>query len=307
MRIPVACLALSLAPLALVAAGCYDTDGIVNGGLACGANRSCPDGYGCRPSGFCWKDNTDGGAIAGGSDGPPPAGDGPTGKDGPTDVQASCPAPFGPFAGCAASVEPGSTCDPVCQAGCTCDQRCQLSATGFSCRKFPGSTYLADMETCDAANDLCRPGSGCMLEMQDSCGSHCYRYCRQNGDCPVNSRCRDRIMIADKPVSERILMCSPPIEACSPVSGSGAADRCSGGRRGFSCYVFGPSDPNDTTCECAGTLPAGAPCTDVHSCQPGYECAAGRCRRVCMLSLGTACGTAKCVPLFGSTKFGTCQ
>lgn len=86
-------------------------------------------------------------------------------------------------------------------------------------------------------------------------------------------------------------------------------DTCAA-RSGFACYVYGQALPNEATCECAGTLTAGQSCTDLHSCRPGLECAGTplQCRRLCSLQLGvTACGTLKCVSLFGSTKWGTCQ
>lgn len=279
-----------LAPLMPMAAGCYNVDGIKNGGLACASNYVCPDGYGCR-NGRCYKNGTDGGSS--------PSPD--------SDVGGLCPAPFGPIAGCSRSVESGSTCDPVCQTDCACNQRCHLSNTSFACQAVTATSFLAEYQACQTnEGDTCRPGTICLAEAESACGAHCYRFCREDGDCPTGSRCRDAIAIGDASVSSKVLTCSPPITTCNPI-GSADSTRCTDA--GFACYVFGATDPEQTTCECAGTIQAGGKCSQPHTCVPGYECVNSVCRRLCLLqaSSNPACGAGRCVSVFGSTRYGTCQ
>ncbi len=284
-----------LAPLVPMAAGCYNVDKIKNGGLACAPNYVCPDGYGCR-NGRCYENGTDGGSS--------------TGSDGGAGVL--CPAPFGPVAGCLRSVDPGSTCDPVCQTDCSCSERCHLNSAKFTCKGYSGTTYLSDYEACQAgsaATDQCKPGSICLREVDvNACGAHCYRFCRQDSDCPAGSRCNVQITDGKTVISDKVHTCSPPAVVCSPI-GSAEGLKCAA-TPGFACYSFGPSDPDLTTCECAGTIQPGQACNQPHSCTPGYECVGSVCKKLCLLqaaATGVGCGTGKCVSVFGSKRFGTCQ
>ena len=143
---------LGLAAGALAA--CYNTNGLTNGGLVCGANASCPTGYTCQidqgtgSTGHCWKDGTyraDAGAAA-------------------CAVAAAAP-PYGPFASCEYKAIPDSACDPVCQRGCPCYHRCVVNAatnTTFMCEETAQSAtaaFIAPMHSCEADTSRCAPGS----------------------------------------------------------------------------------------------------------------------------------------------------
>ena len=270
------------------AAGCFNLKNVESGGLTCAPHGSCPEGFFCLDN-LCYRDGT-------------------------VCTVASAKAPFGPFATCAppSNPSPGDLCDPVCQNGCRCEQRCQLlgdSSCGYSfgCETPPTGTLLDDLQPCDTSKDLCKPGLRCLPPPPDStgCGPQCYRYCRQDSDCPANSRCALSIDIAGQ---ESIPICTPPAVSCN-ASLQTPAPACVSSLAGSNCYVFSKELPDETMCDCAGTIKAGAACTDLHSCVAGYECVGGKCQKVCLLQTsGLACTAAQtCVPFATSAKYGTCQ
>lgn len=274
-----------LAPLIAVGAGCYNVDKIKNGGLACAPGYVCPDGYGCR-NGRCYENGVDAGASTG--------------------TDSGAPLCFLPVPGCVRSVDTGSTCDPVCQTDCSCSERCHLKDNKFVCKGYSGNTYLTDFQACQTdSGDQCKPGSICLKEAVSACGAHCYRFCRQDSDCPIGSRCDNQISVNGKIVSDKVRTCSPVATTCSPLLASETL-KCPAS--GYSCYAFGPSDPEQTTCDCTGIIPAEQACVLPHSCVPGYECAGSVCKKLCLLQTsGLGCGTGKCVSIFGSKRYGTCQ
>jgi hypothetical protein len=205
-------------------------------------------------------------------------------------------------------------CDPVCQLGCACTQRCQLvsdanSDYSFDCQTPPAGSLLDDFKTCDTKNDLCKPGLLCLTPPKDStgCGNQCYRACRQDSDCPAKSFC---VLSIDLNATQSAPICSPPVVVCNPALTT-AVTGCANSLTGPNCYVFSNNQPDETMCDCAGTLNAGAACQDLHSCVAGYECVGGKCQRLCSLVTGgtVACASGQiCKALHGkSTKYGTCQ
>ena len=258
-----------------LAAGCFNTNNVQSGGLKCAPGGVCPDEFSCRADNLCYRNGTDGGNAC-----TPPA-----------------------------TLPSGDLCDPVCQSGCPANQRCQelLDQFGnysFGCQAPPTGTPLDIFKPCDSSNDLCKPGLLCVEPPLQStgCVSQCYRTCRQNSDCPADSLCVLSIGIG---VQRSISICAPPAVACNPVLQTG----CSSSLTGSTCYVFSKELPDETMCDCTGTLAAGATCTDLHSCVAGYECVAGKCQKVCLLQTGgLACSAGQtCASLNSSTKYGTCQ
>jgi hypothetical protein len=260
-------------------AGCFNTKNVQNGGLKCAPDGVCPDGFSCRSSdNLCYRNGTDGGNAC-----TPPA-----------------------------DLPPGNLCDPVCQSGCPSNQRCQqvldpLGNYSFGCETPPTGTPLDVFKPCDTGNDLCKPGLLCVEPPLGStgCVAQCYRYCRQDSDCPANTLCALSSVIGGQ---QSMPICAPPAVACSPALQT-AAPACSPSLTGSTCYVFSKELPDETMCDCAGTIAAGLACTDLHSCVAGYECAGGKCQKVCLLQTGVlACPVGQtCSSLNASTKYGTCQ
>ena len=218
-------------------------------------------------------------------------------------LDSVCPGQPGP--------SPTDPCDPVCQSGCPANQRCQqvvdpLGNYSLGCETPPTGTPLDVFKPCDTGNDLCKPGLLCVEPPLGStgCVAQCYRYCRQNSDCPANSRCALSIVIGGQP---SMPICAPPAVTCNPALQT-AVLACSPSLTGSTCYVFSKEFPDETMCDCAGTIAAGLACTDMHSCVAGYECTGGKCQKVCLLQAGgLACpGGQTCASLNGSTKYGTC-
>jgi hypothetical protein len=276
-----------------LAAGCFSTGNVQNGGLKCAPDGACPDGFSCRADNLCYRNGNDGGNAC---------------------TLAEAQAPFGPFSSCAppSSASSGGACDPVCQSGCSCTQRCQLlgdqaGSYSFACQTPPTGTSLDSFQPCDTSNDLCQPGLLCLSPPPSStgCVPQCYRYCRQNSDCPTDSLCALSIDISGQ---QSIPICTPPAVVCDPVLQS-AAPACSSSLTGNNCYVFSKEQPDQTMCDCAGTIKSSAACTDLHSCVAGYECVGGKCQKLCLLAPGgLACPVGQtCVSLNSSTKYGTCQ
>ena len=273
------------------AAGCFSTKTVQSGGLQCAPDKTCPDGFFCAEGNLCYRNGTQGVNVCSKSEAQPP---------------------FGPFAGCVSVA--GGPCDPVCQSGCSCAHRCQMardpsSGYSFECQAPPEGTLLDTFQACDPQNDLCKPGHVCLTPPKNSsgCTAQCNRFCRVNGDCPTNSYCVFSIDLGGQRTAS---VCSPPAVLCEPAQTS-AATACGSSPSGSSCYVFSADLPDQTMCDCAGTLPPSAACSELHSCIPGYECVADKCQKTCLLATGgaVACGSGKtCVPLFGtSSKFGVCQ
>jgi len=216
------------------------------------------------------------------------------------------------------NVNTGSTCDPVCQAGCPCNHRCVLDSTNFSdfaCESATptGSTFVQPLGSCTLDSvDPCAPGSLCIPD--DQCASLCYKTCRQNSDCPTNSRCtRTGLLDANSAPVSNVYFCSPPIEDCNPT-GTAA---CLTARANFNCVFLagltGVGNTDATTCDCVSlhTASVGSDCTAVpDSCVPGAACVDGTCRRLCnQKGTGSPCPTSSggCTAIYGSTRYGYCR
>ena len=289
-----------LAGLALAA--CYNTANVVNGGLACGPNDACPDGFQCVKDGLagqpghCWRHGT--------------------GPDAGNQVCAVGVNGFGPFATCSGQQPiPSSTCDPICQAGCPCDRRCTIEPTtlaSFQCETAPPpSTFVEVQDTCTNNANSCEPGSICISD--DICPWQCFRMCRKDVDCPAGSSCS-----AIGPVDIRgaavpnVWLCTPPAESCNPT---GAAE-CAKPRAGFKCVFLagltGVNNTESTVCDCASLhdkRPGGSCSTQPpDDCQPGNVCVDGTCRQVCDLTVASSCSTGtRCNAIYGSTRYGYCR
>jgi hypothetical protein len=292
--------------------GCYNTLNVKNGGLECGPNDSCPDGFACRKDipnagelGHCWKDGT----------GPADAGSGNADTT-PSKTDTANPGAC-PFAGCN-SLQPtaSSTCDPVCQSECPCGRRCVLDIStyaSFLCEATAPSTVLSPvLGPCDGTSTLdCAAGSVCIAD--DICPWLCFKTCRQDKDCPANSRC-SVLTTLDKngqPVSN-VFLCTPPTEGCNPT---GSAS-CSAARTDFNCVFLagltGVATSDSTVCDCR-TLhnkKPGAVCSMLpDDCQPGAVCVDGTCRQICDKNAsGSACPSGGgCNTIYGSARYGYCR
>jgi hypothetical protein len=315
-----------LALASLVAfAGCYNTNGVKNGGLVCGANDACPEGFECQhegqpnQGGHCYRKGT----------GPTDAAVSTTDTGHPADSAggAGClvstyPS-LGPFttSGCDPKnpyLYPQSSCDPVCQTGCPCNQRCILDVStnnSFLCEgsSAAGMTLIAPLAACSAPNKgSCAAGSVCVDDIV--CPSLCYKTCRGDADCSSNARCTAvGIGSAGQSVLENLFLCSPPVESCNPT---GSAS-CASPKTGFACVFLagmtGVASSDSTVCDCAslhdkkvGERCSSAPRPD--DCQPGAVCINGTCRTVCSLATTTSgCSSGKCNAVYGSKQYGYCQ
>jgi hypothetical protein len=294
-----------LASLSL--AGCYNTLNVKNGGLACGTNDSCPDGFVClkdSQGGHCWKSGTgpDANSLA--------------------CTPANASPPFGPFATCSPNQPIGtSTCDPVCQAGCPCDRRCVLDVStyaSFLCEATaPSSSSFSPVQgPCNGTSTQdCSPGSVCIAD--DVCPWLCFKTCRKDLDCPSNSHCSVIVMLdKNSQAVPNVSLCTPPTEACSPV---GSAS-CSTARTDFNCVFLagltGAVNTDSTVCDCK-TLhdkKMGAACVTLpDDCQPGAVCVdlggTLTCRQICdrKASVSACPSGSTCTAIYGSTQYGYCK
>ncbi len=279
-------LAALLAPVSI--STCYNPN-IEEGAFLCGNDGSCPDGFRCVDM-RCFKS------------GSPGDGGGP---DSGTDARQCSPAT-------------GTTgCDPVCQTGCQSSEQCTHNGSDNLCRaaSTPGEALYA---SCDSLQDRCRAGLVCLPEFTENCGSHCYRFCREDVDCGENSRCVGQV--SDEAMRSLYKTCSPRGGNCNPT---GSSPRCTDNAPAdrqfpdFACYIVSPEYPDETVCECAGTIAKGEVCERTYECAPGNECIPintdVRCRRLCTPPLSplppVACDLGEiCVPFPRTNrKVGYCR
>jgi hypothetical protein len=293
----------------LVGLGCYNTLKVENGGLVCGRNEACPDGFVCynggQPGqqGHCYRKGTE--PVDGSVNGA---------------VCAVGVPPFGPFASCSATVAyADSECDPVCQSGCQCNHRCVIDTQtygSFMCEASAatGASFVQPMGGCDAPlSASCAPGSLCVADRV--CPALCYKTCRADNDCPSGTFCSASGIVDRSGDSVPDLrLCTPPTESCDPT---GAA-ACATPRAGFSCVflagMLGVATTDKTVCDCA-TLHSkrvGESCSTLpfpDDCQPGAVCVNGTCRSICSLrGSSTSCPNGGgCTALYGSSQYGYCR
>lgn len=281
---------------------CYKPN-IKDGGLKCnldaGTAKICPEGYTCNPSDhLCVKHPGDGGvdksdADGGGVDVPPPP---------CYDARPNC--------------TPGSgTCDPYCQTGCGCHEKCSINTMEtFTCHEVDPTGTPALYEPCNilsqglpAQTDNCAPGQVCIA---DNCARHCFRFCRDDNDCP-NAGCDREVVDGGQKVCD-----VPFMDGCVPLSGS-ANTGCPGSATGtVSCYISA-THPDKTLCDCpAGSGGSNAPCKHSRDCVRGLACVdrrdgyPPRCLQVCDRNATTglaACNgvPAACHPYFGNPMGST--
>jgi hypothetical protein len=304
----------------LAVVGCFNTNGIQNGGLVCGSNGECPDGFVCiSPTegryGHCWRKGTD--PDAGGGS-PDTFSSGADSGAGAICSLANAKEPFGPFAKCSDSAtNENSTCDPVCQSGCPCDRRCVLNDTfsAFVCEATSvpsGTDFIRPADICSETNSkLCGPGTVCISD--SVCPWTCTKLCRQHMDCPSNSRCTvlGMVDLKSQPIQD-ILLCSPPIEVCNPTGTATCGTLRSNLNCVFLAGLTGEKDSDATICDCV-TLHdkrVGSKCSELpDDCQPGAVCIEGNCRPICSkISAGSACpGSSTCTSIYGSSQYGYCR
>lgn len=302
--------------------GCYNTLNVKNGGLVCGPNDQCPDGFTCvkdGPSGqpgHCWKEGTGPDASSGTADATAPK---PDAVNPLACTVANATPPFGPFSTCSPQdrVIGNSTCDPVCQAGCPCDRRCVLDPdtyASFLCEDTAQAptSFIPVQGTCDSPNAAsCVPGSVCIAD--DVCPWLCFKTCRKDVDCPKDSRC-SVLTLVDKnnQALQDLNLCAPPIDNCNPTGSA----TCSAARAGFACFFLagltGVATTDATICDCQTThdKSLGAECqTKPDDCQAGTVCVDGTCRQICdRRSSAAACTSGgSCNPIYGSTVYGYCR
>ena len=158
----------------------------------------------------------------------------------------------------------------------------------------------------------------CLPEFTENCGSHCYRFCREDADCGANSRCVGEV--SDETGKALYRTCSPRGGNCNPT---GTNPRCGDNAPAdrtfpaFACYIVSPDNADETVCECAGTIAEGQRCERTYECAPGNECIPigqdVKCRRLCTPPLSTlpmvACPTGQLCIAFprGGGKVGYCR
>jgi hypothetical protein len=296
-------------------AGCYNTQKVQNGGLVCGQNDSCPDGFTCVKNGLatqpghCWKNGT----------GPDASGAVPKTDVAPPAACTVASGKFGPFASCVPELPgTGSTCDPVCQSGCPCERRCVLNQdtwAGFDCETrppVPASFVPIQGDCTDPRAADCEPGSICIADQL--CPWLCYRACRNDTDCPTDSRCSVNTLldVNMKPVPG-VFLCTPPIE----TSNTTGAAACARPRDGFSCFFLAGQTgvaSESTICDCK-TLHnkrLGEACgIEPDDCAAGLICIDRTCRQLCerqSSGSGSTCPSGSgCNPVYGSARYGYCR
>jgi hypothetical protein len=286
--------ALSIRAISLVTPlwllSCYNPK-IEEGAFLCDSDGSCPAGFRCIDM-RCFKSGSPG--DGGSTD---------TGNDART-----CSPPSGPT----------GDCDPVCQTGCQTGQQCSNAGISNMCRaaSVPGEALYA---ACDSLRDTCRAGLVCLPEfIPEKCGSHCYRFCREHSDCGEGSRCVGDV--SDETGKRLYKTCSPRGNNCNPT---GTTPRCPDNQQqadrrfpAFACYMVSPDFPDESVCECAGTIPEGQPCERTYECAPGSECIPinqdVRCRRLCTPPLSplppAACPIGQtCIPFPETRRVGFCR
>ena len=295
---------------------CYNPD-IKDGFLACNfkgtVDEQCPEGFVCNATtSKCVKSSGTGGTTGTGG------GSGTGGVIGTGGAGQMC---VGPLPTC--KTPPGSTgtCDPTCQSGCACDQRCALSGAQVTCQPDnKGAKKVGDAcggEGPQVLVDDCRAGSICLEEYDPAvCGKHCFRYCKDDSDCPGNAHCTVKLEVGNTDTG--VKACENPPESCSPVFGAGNCTRADRPSPQFGCYVMGGGYPDEAVCDCAGTVKEDEPCQLERECTPGMVCidpaggSKSRCKRVCPLRADatslTICGATRvCTQFVNSPRWGFCK
>lgn len=229
------------------------------------------------------------------------------------DVDCPTGNPPSPFPGCKSM--PSGACDVVCQTGCGCGLHCKLDMGVPTCNGS-GPNTLQPYDSCLPNDDQCIPGHICLQESVDhpACGAHCYRHCRDDGDCSGGARCDIDVQFGGSATSWNV--CSAPTEACNPF-GPAHCLRADRPYPTFGCYVMSSRHPDLTVCDCAGTIKTGDPCSYEHQCEPGSECVSANsvriCRRTCKVGVtglpvvgGCPVGTT-CTAFPASSTFGYCH
>ena len=302
----------------LTGSSCYHPN-IVDGGLRCAPlpNKRCPDGFFCDVgSDVCRSHPVVGDAMPIDQPSESPADVGQdvgqevvdAGADlSPDKNEVMC---LQPKPGCTAQ-NPGAACDPYCQSGCGCAEHCVVvDVTGApTCSQpLPGSLPVG--RSCDVASagtpiqtDACAAGLTCL---RDGCGTHCFRYCRGDADCPGSS-CSRPVIRNGNPGGYKV--CEMPFTTCDPLKTS--ASGCPLG--GQTCYLS-PTGADKVFCDCpAGDKRESQPCDSAQDCLPGLACVDAsntgdlRCRAACGIGQADACndrGTYR--PINGSKVYGFC-
>lgn len=324
----------------LAGAGCYRPD-IKSGGLRCGANNACPDGFRCDTNlspAVCVSGNaggaggagTGGAAGKGGSGGASGSGGSATGGHAGGGGQAGMPGTGGVV--CLPQISncngaDAGRCDPVCNTGCSsCDQKCSVNSAGTMTCNAPAGTPAGFMQACQITQkgadvstetDNCGPGQVCI--QPTTCGQLCYQFCRVNSDCASNNCGRD--------IGNGLKVCDVAATPCDPTLFSYV---CNPSARLARCYIS--SDTGRTLCDCPSYTVMGKlgdPCTRSRDCNAGLVCYnktgmtdGNHCTRVCRLPTdggasdagASTCstGSAACQPMtLGngtmSTVWGYCN
>ena len=156
---------------------CYNTNNVKNGGLLCGPNDACPDGYGCI------KDGQPGTLLA---EWYRPRRGRAGLRGGNRQVRSL------------RELQPRASPSPTAPAirsanrAARCDRRCTIEPStlaSFHCEAAPPpSSFVPVQGTCTNNANSCEPGSLCISD--DVCPWQCFRMCRRDGDCPGNTVAR---------------------------------------------------------------------------------------------------------------------
>jgi hypothetical protein len=194
------------------------------------------------------------------------------------------------------------------QSGCAADETCALRCDGN-----------ASAQLCRSANPAGTQGHLCPGGSTDCAADHicigegdlrvCRRFCQDDGACVApGGKCipLDSVVCGGNPVPPAVdaSFCT---ESCDPLDAAACAT-------GLGCQIALATGgrPTLTYCTQAGTRAEGVGCLSSADCAAGTTCAAGMCRRWCVV--GQACDVANRTcqaysptpAMIGSVEYGRC-
>ena len=167
----------------------------------------------------------------------------------------------------------------VCSSSgqCVCQPKCSGKSCGDDgCGGSCGTCFAP--KTCSTSGQcVCQPDCSGKACGDDGCGGSC-------GSCPLSNSCQNGA-------------CAPDPDACDPVANLGCA-------LPNECWLL---STEKTTCVLTGSGTQGASCSATLTCDGGYGCFAGTCRKICQRASGAGCLSSQvCNGVVGWTTYGAC-
>ncbi|MGE0789207.1 MAG: hypothetical protein AB7S26_26270 [Sandaracinaceae bacterium] len=233
----------ALCALAVLALTSSCTISLQDGIFACSDDAECPDGFGCRADGFCYR-----GATDGGMDARAPMGDG-----GPDASRRDADGPDG-----GADAGPPCTMDAMCDDAIACtEDRC----VGGAC-VHNANDAACPSEACRTA--VCDRATGCRADLVTSGPCDDGDFCNGADHCDATGAC----------VASGVSPCAPPTtcsgDACVGCVGDGDCPprltctsgtcTCAGGELAERTCADGMDNDCDGATDCADASCAGSMC-----------------------------------------------